>query len=857
MRTSSHSPTAGSTMKVFVSYSRRDSAIADALVEALTAQDFDVLIDRRSLPFGEKWQAELAEMIRTSHSVVWLISEASIRSEWVNWELDEVARRSKRLVPVMIGDVPHDQLPRQLGEIRVLPASGTFDVGRDLELLVGVLQSDRDWLRTAGRLEDRAHEWKGRGRAFELLLRGSALAAAERWKDERPLKAPAPAADVLDLLHASRRATTRRQRLAAIFGFSLAVVASAAALYMLALRDLATESERQARSNEARAISQERVAVAERDRAEANLRTANDTATAVAVKLNLRIRDQIGFPQELGRLMLDDARSMLKRLIELQPDNDAVVSNMLIVLVQMCDTLTQLRQLEAAVEVGSEAVTLSRNLVANGRNRDSAQIFLSIALDIFGDALMASDMPDRAREAYEEAVKIDRSLLELVTSGVHDRILHDLRRQLGGEVSSGARGDERDMEADRLRVTSSLLFSLAVAMIKVGDIERDGDPKKALAAYRESDALASRLQQLLHANPTRLSMEADGIKRQEYVAPSRMCNVLDEQRDHLAALEACGRAHQLQQAYPKHGAHTAQVTRDRALTLRNLAHAHEGVGDRNEADRAYQMAVDVSDQLVAADAGNARSLRDAVDLMFDYSEFLMRNQDIEKSAKLLDATLARAEQMRRATAGAPLAVSKSVMARLRRAVVVPAGQRERVEQAMVDLATIESFKGFDVDIEMRFASAILENYEILDELSRLADAGRWSDLQREASSRKKMLDAAEVRRSVAVAFELEVLEHLVVASLALGDLATARSTADQALTLSKNDLRFEARRAHALVLQGKEAEAGAIYRRFRGSRFMGDRWEDIVRKDLAGRPVPVFHEAERQRVESTLSSLAD
>jgi len=199
-------------LRVFISYSRRDAAIADALLEALTALGFEAKIDRRDLPFGEKWQSELAEFIRLSDTVIWLVSEASIHSEWVNWELDEVAKRNKRLVPVLIGDTPRDQLPRQLGEIHVLPAEGLFDIRRDLDVLVGVLDADKGWLKEASRLADRAHEWLARGRTSALLLRGIALQAADRWKATRPLKAPAPHQDVLELILASRQAATLRQR---------------------------------------------------------------------------------------------------------------------------------------------------------------------------------------------------------------------------------------------------------------------------------------------------------------------------------------------------------------------------------------------------------------------------------------------------------------------------------------------------------------------------------------------------------------------------------------------------------------------------------------------------------------------
>jgi hypothetical protein len=219
-------------LKVFISYSRRDASAADALAEALIGRRFDVTIDRRDLPFGEKWQTELAEFIRLSDTVIWLVSDASIHSKWVNWELDEVAKRNKRLVPVMVGESAREALPRQLGEIHILPAEGVFALERDLDALVRVLETDRAWLKHASRLQDRATEWISSGRTSALLLSRGALLDAERWKEARPAKAPAPAQEVLDLLLASRQAATRRLRW--WVAGSLTVAASAVGLSILA-----------------------------------------------------------------------------------------------------------------------------------------------------------------------------------------------------------------------------------------------------------------------------------------------------------------------------------------------------------------------------------------------------------------------------------------------------------------------------------------------------------------------------------------------------------------------------------------------------------------------------------------------
>lgn len=163
--------------EVFVSYSRRDTMAVDALATGLSSRGFEVLIDRRSLPFGEMWQAELSELIRRCDTVVWLISAASVKSKWVNWELDEVAKRAKRLVPVIIDDTSRGGLPRQLGEINILPSEGMFDVTRDLDTLVEVLNTDYGWLKEGSRLADRAHEWLAGGRNEALLLRGASLLA--------------------------------------------------------------------------------------------------------------------------------------------------------------------------------------------------------------------------------------------------------------------------------------------------------------------------------------------------------------------------------------------------------------------------------------------------------------------------------------------------------------------------------------------------------------------------------------------------------------------------------------------------------------------------------------------------------
>jgi WD40 repeat protein len=195
---------------VFVSYSRADLDIANALVAALDDK-FNVVIDRRNLPYGEEWQAELADFIRSSDTVVWLVSPESVSSKWCNWELGEVTRLKKRLVPVTVRGIDPAALPEALGKIQLLPAAGTFSIEQDLADLVETLETDRAWLKDATRLAEDAYQWIGKGHDSALLLRGRALADAEKWSSQRPKAALSPPAEALELILASRKRAGQRR----------------------------------------------------------------------------------------------------------------------------------------------------------------------------------------------------------------------------------------------------------------------------------------------------------------------------------------------------------------------------------------------------------------------------------------------------------------------------------------------------------------------------------------------------------------------------------------------------------------------------------------------------------------------
>ncbi|HEY3570911.1 MAG TPA: TIR domain-containing protein [Thermoanaerobaculia bacterium] len=198
-------------LKVFISYSRVDMASADALVAALEAEGFAVTIDRRDLPYGEKWQDVLYEYIRDCDTVVFLISARSIQSQWVRWELQQVTSLRKRLIPVMLEMCSPESLPPAIASVEVMPKQGAFALEPQLSELTQALNTNRGWVMEATKLQSRTLDWIAAGKTSGLLLRGAALEAAEGWRAAKP-KAETIPGGVLDFLLSSRQQANRRQR---------------------------------------------------------------------------------------------------------------------------------------------------------------------------------------------------------------------------------------------------------------------------------------------------------------------------------------------------------------------------------------------------------------------------------------------------------------------------------------------------------------------------------------------------------------------------------------------------------------------------------------------------------------------
>lgn len=197
----------GEKLKVFISYSRRDSSeFVDELVAGLELAGFASFLDRHDIAPGEKWEDRLGGLIAEADTVVFVVSPEAVKSERCAWEVAQTQQRSKRLLPVVFRPVPETDIPEMLRERQFVRFDVAAGITRPLRELAQALRHDIDWVREHTRIGEMAARWEARGRLPSLLLRGEDVAAAEVWMKNRKPDASAIGDTMRTFIAASKEA---------------------------------------------------------------------------------------------------------------------------------------------------------------------------------------------------------------------------------------------------------------------------------------------------------------------------------------------------------------------------------------------------------------------------------------------------------------------------------------------------------------------------------------------------------------------------------------------------------------------------------------------------------------------------
>jgi len=114
-------------MLVFISYAHEDSGLVDQLCDRLLSAGLQYFRDTKDISWGGRISSEVQKALEQAGGVVVVVSPASVKSQWVPYEIGYATALRKPILPLLTH--PSIDLPEYLADLRYitnLDEIGTF-----------------------------------------------------------------------------------------------------------------------------------------------------------------------------------------------------------------------------------------------------------------------------------------------------------------------------------------------------------------------------------------------------------------------------------------------------------------------------------------------------------------------------------------------------------------------------------------------------------------------------------------------------------------------------------------------------------------------------------------------------------
>ena len=168
---------------VFIAYAvknreKRDIIRAKLIRNAITVWQHDYDIRK-----GENFTTAIEKGIEEADNFIYLITKEAVVSEYCQKELTHAVAMNKRIIPLLIEDIPKGDMPmeiRQLQYIHFIDSSKNAKKKAFTELLQQ-LANDKNYYRSHKVLLSKGLKWDRQNKNAGMLLRGGALEQAQAW----------------------------------------------------------------------------------------------------------------------------------------------------------------------------------------------------------------------------------------------------------------------------------------------------------------------------------------------------------------------------------------------------------------------------------------------------------------------------------------------------------------------------------------------------------------------------------------------------------------------------------------------------------------------------------------------------
>ena len=174
----------GGMTQVFISYVQDDRSVKDEVYHHLLQAGLTVWTDTTDIQSGQDFEVAIQRGIEQSDSMVYLISAASIKSDYCQQEIETALTLNKRILPMLIEDIDLSLLTDTLRKIQFINLADNqvaLDLAQDFAKLLGALRREAPYYDQHKRLLVKALKWQRQKDNPSLLLRRKPLEKYAAW----------------------------------------------------------------------------------------------------------------------------------------------------------------------------------------------------------------------------------------------------------------------------------------------------------------------------------------------------------------------------------------------------------------------------------------------------------------------------------------------------------------------------------------------------------------------------------------------------------------------------------------------------------------------------------------------------
>ena len=130
-------------MKIFVSYSRKDSDLAQHLYEYFKDSEHDIFTDVNNIELGDVWSDVIEKNISNCDIFVIIVTQTALRSPEIEKEILQAQRENKIITPCIPKDLRHDEIKWNLNRLQGVEFVDKYDLARNIYARIEGIEAKR------------------------------------------------------------------------------------------------------------------------------------------------------------------------------------------------------------------------------------------------------------------------------------------------------------------------------------------------------------------------------------------------------------------------------------------------------------------------------------------------------------------------------------------------------------------------------------------------------------------------------------------------------------------------------------------------------------------------------------------